>query len=144
MGHEALMYGVILGATGSGDNFTLLHDLNAQVLQSLPEDDDHPWVDRSIFALPGAYPQGRYRQQPIHFGLSIKDEPYDQDGFLETWLMKFENVLRQLYWFSTKLHIDRDFGNCEIQSTASEHARQGLRADPPQPVTSWTREQRTS
>ena len=35
---------------------------------------DWPWVVRGIFALPAPYPQGTYRRQVIHFGLSIKDD----------------------------------------------------------------------
>jgi hypothetical protein len=83
MGHEAIIYGVIAGATRSfGDDFRSLYDLNAKVISSLPCDDNHPWVDRSIFALPGDYPNGTYRRQIMHFGLSIKDNPYDLDKFI--------------------------------------------------------------
>lgn len=140
MGHEAIMYGVIAGATRrSGDDFRLLYNLNAKVILSLPSDDYYPWVDRSIFALPGDYPNGTYRRQIIHFGLSIKDDPSDLDKFLEVWLSKFENILKQLHWVSVRLHIDRDFGSSEYEWSASKEARAGLLADPPRPTTDWNR-----
>jgi hypothetical protein len=143
MGHEAIIYGVIAGATRSfGDDFRSLYDLNAKVISSLPCDDNHPWVDRSIFALPGDYPNGTYRRQIMHFGLSIKDNPYDLDKFIVEWLSKFESILKQLYWVSARLHIDRDFGSSEYEWSASEAARAGLLADPPRPITDWHREHR--
>ena len=143
MGHEAIIYGVIAGATRSfGDDFRSLYDLNAKVILSLPSDDNHPWVDGCIFALPGDYPNGTYRRQIIHFGLSIKDDPNDLEKFLEVWLSKFEDILKQLYWVSARLHIDRDFGSLEYEWSASEVARAGLLADPPSPTTDWHRELR--
>lgn len=135
------MYGVIVGATRNpGEDFQSLHPLNAKVIESLPPDDDHPWVDGRIFALPGPYPNGTYRRQAIHFGLTIKDDPYHLDSFMETWLAKFENVLRQLYWFSAHLHIKRDFSlSCEYSWTPTDDAWAGLFEDPPKATTRWER-----
>ena len=141
LGHEVVMYGVIVGATGApGDDYRSLHLLNAKVIESLPLDDDHPWVDGRIFALPGPYPNGTYRQQAIHFGLTIKDDPHNLDTFMETWLRKFETVLRQLYWLSVHLHVKRDFSlSCEYSWHASDNARAGLLDDPPETTTEWDR-----
>ena len=142
MSHEAILYGAIIGATRkSGDGFFLLHTLNVEVINSLPTDDDHPWVDKSIFALPGDHPHGTFRRQVIHFGLSMKDDPNNLDGLMSTWIDKFEGVLRQLYWMSVRLHLDRDFDGCiDYEWNATEEARVKFLTDPPEPTCDWTRE----
>ena len=141
VGHEVIMYGVIIGATRApGEGFRSLYTLNEEFIDSLPSDDDHPWVDGSIFALPGPYPNGTYRRQAIHFGLTIKDDPNDLDSFMETWLTKFENILAQLYWFSTRLHVIRDFSlSCEYLWLPTDEAMAGLFDDPPKATSRWER-----
>ena len=58
MGHEAIIYGRIVGATWHvGDGFRRIYDLNRDALAAVPEEDDHPWVVRGIFALPAPYPK---------------------------------------------------------------------------------------
>ncbi|WDI44201.1 hypothetical protein [Bremerella sp. P1] len=141
MGHEVLMYGVIVGAhRRSGEDFRSLYPRNAKVIESLPSDDDHPWVDRSIFAMPGDYPNGTYRSQAIHFGLTMKDDPYDLDALIAEWLSKFERVLSQLYWFSATLHVVRDFpGGGTYQWSPTDESLAGLLEDPPKPISNWQR-----
>jgi hypothetical protein len=140
VGHEAIIYGRIVGASWRvGEQFTWTHDLNREVLAKLPEDDDWPWVVKGIFALPAPYPQGTYRRQVIHFGLSIKDEPRNR-GIWDVWLGKFENVLRQLYWWSAAAHLDTDFEPPRVfEWLPTEAARGQLYDIPPQPVTEWVR-----
>ncbi|MDG3004387.1 hypothetical protein [Paludisphaera mucosa] len=143
MGNEAIVYGRILGATWNvGDRFRCMYDLNREALSAVPEDDDWPWVVRDIFALPAPYPQGTYRRQVIHFGLSIKDDPYDRILWDE-WLGKFEQVLRRLYWWSAAAHIETDFGPPRTIEWAPTEAAMGrLYDDPPQPVSEWVRSDR--
>ena len=140
MGHEVVIYGVILGPMYGGNDCDpmRLHIRNEQIVRSLPRDGDWPWVDLSIFALPGPQPMGTYRQQVIHFGLSIKDDPSSEE-WLAIWIEKFENVLRLLFWSSARLHIERDFEPRRRQYTCtpSEEARTAMNADPPEPVGSW-------
>lgn len=140
MGHEAIVYGCIVGASWRvGERFTWTHDLNREALAGIPEQDDWPWVVRGIFALPASYPQGTYRRQIIHFGQSIKDEPNDR-GIWEVWLRKFESVLRRLYWWSAYAHLSTDFESPRIfEWVPTEAAINRLREDPPQPVTEWLR-----
>lgn len=140
MGHEAIIHGRIVGASWrSGDRFFWLHDLNCNVLARIPAEDDWPWVVRGIFALPASHPEGTYRRQIIHFGLSIKDDPQDH-GIWDVWLGKFEVVLRQLYWWSALVHLETEFGPPRLfQWTPTEEAMQGLYDDPPRPVTEWSR-----
>ncbi|MFO0952960.1 MAG: hypothetical protein U0835_17770 [Isosphaeraceae bacterium] len=140
MGHEAIVYGRIVGASWRvGERFTWTHDLNREALAAVPEDDDWPWVVRGIFALPAPYPQGTYRRQVIHFGLSIKDDPCDR-AVWDVWLHKFERVLRGLYWWSAAAHIATDFEPTRVvEWLPTDAAMGGLYADPPQPVTEWVR-----
>lgn len=140
MGHEAIVSGRIVGARWRvGDRITWTHDLNREALSAVPEDDDWPWVVRGIFALPAPYPQGTYRQQVIHFGLSIKDDPSNR-GIWDVWLGKFEAVLRRMYWSSALAQINTDFEPPRIfEWVPTDEASTRLRDDPPQPVTDWIR-----
>jgi hypothetical protein len=140
VGHEAIIYGRVVGASWHvGDRFTWTHDLNREVLAQLPADDDWPWVVRGIFALPAPYPQGTYRRQIIHFGLSIKDDP-DNRGIWDLWLGKFEEVLRRLYWWSAVVHLDTDFEPPRVFEWVPTEAAMGrLYDDPPQPISEWSR-----
>jgi hypothetical protein len=80
MSHEAILYGRIIGATGRPGTagYFALHERNRAVLNRLPRNDDWPWLVRGMFALPAGHPQGTFRRQVIHFGASIKDDPYDR------------------------------------------------------------------
>jgi hypothetical protein len=49
-------------------------------------------VVRGIFALPAPHPQGTYRRQVIHFGLSIKDDPSNR-GIWDVWLAKYSAMM---------------------------------------------------
>ena len=145
MGHEAIVTGYIDGTHWRvGERYRWTHDLNREALAQVPADDDWPWVVRGIFALPAAYPQGTYRSQIIHFGLSIKDEPSDR-GIWDVWLGKFEAVLRQLYWLRAVAHLETDFEpDRTFEWLPTDSAVGRLYDDPPQPVTEWTRSVRTS
>jgi hypothetical protein len=140
LGHEAIVYGRIVGASWRvGERFTWTHELNHNAFAALPETDDWPWVVRGIFAMPAPYPEGTYRHQIIHFGMSMKDEPSDR-GIWDTWLIKFEKLLRQMYWLSTVAHIATEFEAPRVvEWLPTDAAIQGLYCDPPQPVTEWVR-----
>ena len=140
MGHEAIVYGCIVGASWRvGERFTWTYELNREALASVPEDDLWPWLVRDIFALPAPYPQGTYRRQVIHFGLSLKDDPDDR-GIWDVWLTKFERVLRKLYWRSGVLHLSTEFEPPRVfEWVPTETAMGGLYDDPPRPVSEWFR-----
>lgn len=113
--------------------------MNREALLQVPEDDEWPWIVRGIFALPAAHPQGTYRRQIIHFGLSIKDDPSDR-SIWDTWLGKFERVLRSMYWWSAAVHVETDFEPPrKFEWIPTESAMAKLREDPPQPVAEWLR-----
>ncbi|MCU0708995.1 MAG: hypothetical protein MUF23_11940 [Pirellula sp.] len=102
-------------------------------------------MDLSIFALPGPHPLGSYRRQIIHFGLSLKDDPDEYPKWWDTWLIKFEAVLRRLYWRSVRLHIERDFDpqKEEYEWVPTDLAITAQMDDLPQPVATWERTVRT-
>lgn len=138
MGHGAIVYGRIVGASWDvGERFGWMYDLNREALSAVPDDDDWPWVVQGVFALPAPYPQGIYRRQIIHFGLSMKDDPYKRD-LRDVWLGKFERVLRNLYWWSATTHIQTDFAPPRVVEWVPTEAAKGrLYDDPPHPVTEW-------
>jgi hypothetical protein len=145
VGHEAIISGRIIGASWRvGERFTWTHDLNREALTAAPLNDDWPWVVRGIFALPAPYPEGTYRRQVIHFGLSIKDDPANP-SIWDVWLGKFESVLRRLYWWSASAQIETEFGPLQVfEWVPTEAARGRLYDDPPQPVVDWMRSVRVA
>lgn len=119
MGHEVIIPGAIEGATLAPDRYRLLQDRNADVIRAVPETDEFPWLTRDMFALPASEPQGTYRSQVIHFGLSFNDDPQgvsERDAWptpkregIHGWIIKFERVLTHLYWFGADLFVQTDF-----------------------------------
>jgi hypothetical protein len=148
MSHEAIIYGVIVGAELRGsEDYRLLQSLNKQTIQSLPVDDHHPWVDGSIFALPGPHPEGTFRRQIIHFGLSIKEDvsPLYIEGeyweWEDIWLKKFEAVLQKLFWKSARLVIESDFNPRRREFTwkPTDEALRKMVEEPHTPIAEWDR-----
>jgi hypothetical protein len=146
MSHEAILYGRIIGATGrpGTSGYFDMHKRNRAIINRLPGNDDWPWLVRGMFALPAGHPQGTFRRQVIHFGASIKDDPYNR-ALWEEWLGKFEALLRQLYWRSAVVHLATDFEPDRVfEWRPTEAANAGLYAEPPRPVGEWVRSVRTS
>ena len=140
MGHEAILYGCIEGIAWRRDQYRLLQDRNAAVLLSLPTDDVWPWLVRGMFALPASGPQGTYRQQVIHFGASLADDPFDP-ALWDGWLAKFEGLLRQLYWLSAVVHLETESDPPRAwrwRPTDAALARLGT--EDPAPFDDWTRD----
>ena len=152
MGHQAVIYGMIECPT-VGDHSLRLKEHNEATINALPSEDEWPWLNRSMFALPSKWPQGTYREQIIHFGLSIKDDPplspntaYDPErGWPKPdrecvygWIDKFERLLQSLYWFRANLHITTDFEpNRVFYYLPTMAAVDKMLADNPQPIDEW-------
>lgn len=143
MGHEAFVYGMIVGAAYrvGGGQYRMLQERNAEAIMKLPEPegDEWPWLNRSVFALPGPWPQGTYRRQVIHFGLSVKDDPFDRRCW-DVWFAKFERILRQLYWLSARVCLETDFEpRREFVYIPTQESIKAMHTDEPIPILNWER-----
>jgi hypothetical protein len=131
MGHECVVYGYIYGTPWKPEEYRKLQELNCEVLDSLPESDEWPFLTRSMFSVPGWRAQeGTYQGQIIHFGASLKELEYDWPQ----WLAKFENLLSKLFWNSAIVHLESEFGGTHACSWLAED----VIYDPPQPTVRWT------
>ena len=62
MAHHTIIYGRINGATWKTEDYYKLHQLNVEIINSLPHDDsEFPWINRSMFSVPNE--QGIFRDQ---------------------------------------------------------------------------------
>lgn len=106
MSELTTLYGSIEGAFGSTDDWHGLYSKNKEAIDSLPETDDWPPLTRNIFTVPKEPTNanknpGFYRIQMIHFAASFNNF----GDVWDTWLDKFENLLKQLYWHKSHLHL---------------------------------------
>jgi len=122
--HETVVYGMIYaGEIDLGSEYEIdvnpHHNLNRQVLASLPEKDDFPALNRNMFAIndKGDSSTGI---QLIHFAASYDTLEKNWHG----WIEKFENLLKQLYWFSAVVHLESEMldGEYQFQWMAKEEA----------------------
>jgi hypothetical protein len=143
MGHEAIVTGRILAGDGrAGAGFEQVRALQARnraVIRRLPVEDVWPWLTRRMFQVPLDRPVGVYRTQVITFGASYKDDPQNRACW-DAWLSKWEDLLRQLYWWSAQVTLRTDFEPERTFSwTPTAAAMEGVWREPPQPVSDWTR-----
>jgi hypothetical protein len=138
MSEQCTIYGCIEGAWRPNDD--VFYFKNKEVIDALPEQDEWPPLNRGMFGVPmpisSEYP-GFYRVQVIHFGTSINH--FDLDW--AEWLEKFENLLRQMYWFRAHVHIDLQSaarGRHEYLWEVTGEAAQRFYLETPLPVNEWT------
>jgi hypothetical protein len=143
MSHEAIIFGIIEGASYKSDteeSYRLLQNRNVEVINSLPEEDEYPWLTKAMFAFPGQRPQGTFREQVIHFGLSLKDDPNDRERIL-LWIKKFESLLKKLYWWQAQVMLSTDFEEQRVfYFVPTDDAVSGMMCDNPKPVSNWTKD----
>jgi hypothetical protein len=136
MGHESIVYGVIVGSRWKLTDSDRLQRLNQQVIATLPETDDWPFLTRAMFALAGESVQtGRYRSQPIFFGATFKAIEWEWDQ----WLAKFELLLLRLFWDEVYLHLrtEATVGDYDYVYRAAKD-EQFYEHEPPMPISAWT------
>jgi hypothetical protein len=138
MGHTSIVYGIILGERWKMEDSWRLHRLNIDVINQLPESDDWPFLIRRMFPVLEAptevVRQGYYRSQPIHFGATFKEIEWSWDE----WLAKFEQLLTQLYWDETYLHLRTEVvGYYDYTYRALNTSDRLYKHEPPLPVDSW-------
>ena len=138
MSAECQLYGKISGAHGSTLNWWELYPLNCKVIEKLPDQDTYPPLIRDMFKCPTP-PFNRnnpilYRNQIIHFGASFN---HFNTGY-EDWLIKFEALLKQMYWYKAIVHLEMEmFGNFEFKWEASSNSIIKFGLEKPEPVTDW-------
>ena len=108
MGQQSIVYGKIVGSRFNyGGNTNLNNDpqlyskLNRLVIDQLPATDEYPQLTREMFNLPSL---SSYKNQILVFGASFKN----LEGEWVDWVVKFENLLRKLYWDEAVVHLDME------------------------------------
>jgi len=107
MGMETVLVGYIAECWLGGDeNRTrLLRRSNRRILSALPEEDSWPPLTKGLFAWSDeGGMRGGYRGTIIHFGGRFKSIETDWDE----WLIKYESLLKQLYWESSTVFLDTE------------------------------------
>jgi hypothetical protein len=137
MSEEARVYGCIAGAHGSTTAWYDLYSLNHVAVGQLPSADDPP-LTREMFAVPMDYRQpgaAFYREQVIHFGGSFNH----LSEIWHVWLGKFEGLLRRLYWWEARLHLQGELLGCHEYRWRAVWSGDDVPwyRTPPQPVAKW-------
>ncbi|MEM8532206.1 MAG: hypothetical protein AAGF95_15280 [Chloroflexota bacterium] len=140
MAHETIIYGSIEGATYTANEYRKYQHINAEIIRTLPDEDEYPFLSRHMFSFPPAdVCRGTFRTQIIHFGASIKGLEWEE---VDVWIVKFEGLLKRLYWFEATVHIKPEIDSPYLftwvpkVSPVSTHNRHGKLL----PVTEWVRE----
>ena len=139
MSEPCTVYGCIEGAYRFRD--FVLYAKNKEAVDTLPEEDTWPPLDRAMFGVPMPLSRakpGFYRIQMIHFGTCINHF----DLYWADWLQKFETLLTQMYWYKAHIHLDLSgsaLGNYEyLWKVEDNDTYKGFHLDPPLPVNKWT------
>lgn len=108
---NTILFGAIVEYGLTGNNSTERYDHNAQVIASLPLSAPWPPVTQEMFSFtqnsPGRKgPDLEYESRVIHFGASLKGVEYEW----EEWIVKFENLLEQLFWLEAHVHCGPEVG----------------------------------
>lgn len=95
MGHFTIVYGYI---NGLGD----YSEENVRGILALPEVDTWPYLTKDLFAVPSR--EHSYWDQVFTFGNLYNgvERAWDQ------WLLKFEVLLRGMYWFEAHVHLQTE------------------------------------
>lgn len=145
MGVDAIIYGRIVApylTWPEERNGRLIQSRNAEVIAALPADDPRPSLARGMFAVP-SWTGGIFLNQVIPLGASFDDDMMSRDWW-DTWLEKFESLLRRLYWDSVVLHMESTLdGHRMFQWLPTKRAAGLTWADEPQPVNEWNRTDQT-
>lgn len=134
MGHESTVYGIILGESDGPPEWERLPQLNRQVIESLPTEDEWPFLTRPMFAIAGpSVREGCYRSQPIHFGATFKSLEWEW----HEWLPKFEALLARLFWYDSYLHLRTELVGAFDYHYEADPERAMARFRQRQPVNHW-------
>ena len=108
-------------------NWQGAEERNGATLAELPLDDRYPALSRSMFAATSA--SQSYRDQPIHYGATIKALP----ECWHEWVANFESLLHQMTWLSVSARLETEYiDNFDYWWAAVDRS-------PDKPVTNWER-----
>jgi len=140
MGHQTILYGFIEGSTYKpGDDYRKLQKLNESIIEQIPEEDEYPFLTKSMFSYPDSEPtRGTYRAKIIHFGGTQKGLMWNE---VPVWVDKFEKLLSELYWFEAVAHIWTDYvdGCYMYWWNADDSIIESYRNSKPIPTNKWKR-----
>jgi hypothetical protein len=137
--HESVVYGYIESPTYTNEEYRKLQGLNLEIIASLPEEDEFPFIARSMFSAPQMrQSSGTFRSHIIHFGGSMNHLTFDE---VPKWVVKFELLLRRLYWSDAAAHVVTDYidGVYHFQWGACVDGFRAREALHPEPTQRWVR-----
>lgn len=76
-----------------------------QYIKNLKADNNYPYLSSEMFSLGASESPYFYRNPVISFGVSYKEMEDELDAFL----LKFENILRNIEFESARLHMETEF-----------------------------------
>ncbi|MGQ2993491.1 hypothetical protein [Variovorax sp.] len=104
MGHQTLVYGAI-EVFHSRPSKPDADTLNDAALLALPEQDEWPFLVRSMFSMTSSVEVNvAYTFRVIHFGASFKAIELEW----EAWLVKFERLLESLDGIAAVVHLETE------------------------------------
>lgn len=107
MDQESIVYGCIkdINMDRSDMSGVARRRVNRDVMLSLPNASDWPFLCQEMFAIPSETPQQNgYLTEVMHFGASYRAIEYEW----EQWIEKFEAMLQQMYWVSATVHLETE------------------------------------
>lgn len=144
MGHRNTLSGHIQEiwyVEGSDQAIARLWEHNRLVLNSLPDDDEEKWpyLGKRMFSTSPILSevssdalQPTYRGPVIYFGGSFSSILYDWSE----WLIKFEDLLRRLYWEHAVVVLATEWMGQHIYRWDAK--LDSFHAEKPTPISEWT------
>ena len=108
MNQESIVYGCIKDVlmSHSPQEVEEHRERNRYVMMSLPSIEEWPLLSREMFALPVQVTDlDEAHTDVMHFGSSYKAVEHEW----QSWLNKFEEMLKQMYWVSATVHLETEF-----------------------------------
>ncbi len=108
MNQESVVYGCIKDVvyTSEGSDLNTHREHNKRVMQSLPSIEDWPLISREMFSAPVQFTAlDDVHTDVVHFGISYKAVEHEW----QSWLNKFEDMLKQMYWVSAVVHLETEY-----------------------------------
>lgn len=108
MNQESVVYGCIkdILMSHNPDDAQEHRERNRLVMMSLPSIEEWPLLSREMFSMPvQVMDLEEAHTDVMHFGISYKSVEYEW----QSWLEKFEEVLKQMYWVSATVHLETEF-----------------------------------